>query len=1078
MATNYSPEIVTDGAVFVGDARMPSIAEPGTRLYNKAGVDSTAVKLLIHGNEGSGQSFTDSSLSNIPIVAVGDVTHSTTQYKFSGGSIYFDGSGDYLDVGNSNAAYTDVFYDVNGLDFTYDFWVYRTGSGRRGLISSYPPTGGSYDDIELEFTSANKIMCGFRSSPSVFHSVTTTSVLSADTWYHVALIRHNGLLKIYVNGTLEHTNSTVWTGDIENRGGALLVGTYAAMDHQGYMDEIRITIGSALWTQNFTPPARRDTLSISDGMMYNGTCLDFDGSDDYVLFGSYTPGNGSWTVSMWVNADAFSNYTLLSNTSGSPVASAFYISTAGKISYANYDASPGWSYHYGDTTLSTGTWYFCTWVNYAGASASTATMKMFVNGVADSSEFGSVFTTNGGPVDAIGRQTGNYFNGKIADVKFYDVSLSDANVKELYDDSRVIIPSNVSQTNFKRWWSFVEGAGVLTYDGSGNQADGTMTNMTSADWLTGQTGAPQLVEGYNRVMLFDGSSDYVNCGASSGLVTGNTLSISAWVKNDGTVKARVFQGQKGSGSTSYSLAINNNTGSVAAGYVSSLTWTGSVHEYVSYDASLDDGAWHHLAMTTTASAQKLYVDGALVASGTFTFSNAASADFASIGSVGGGSEFADGVINEVILYDSVLSLAQVQALAATGPNGGPLPPDAMSLSNSSDIVAYWRNDSNTTWKNRGPQVVKNFTDVATDPINDSNAVGGWTNNGTSLTSVVGGRTGFIDGAMRVAPRYRFLFDSAINCTVNSIISVTSGKSYKVSAWFKGGTSTTARLIVTGGYYDSGNFTASSTVWTNKTDIFTATSTGNVTVELHNRAAGTMYFDDVTCVESGPALDGTVSGSPDALLFKQGYNGQKNVNTGRDGQGFPLKYKDVGAVGFDADATDYYINIAASTELDNIWDGGGTTDTWIYPASDGESDGGRIYEKTQWNLLTHSQSGTNVKLQFYFKFTGTDGTWDTTSAVVPINEWSHIVVAYNADNVANNPTIYINGVAYTVGGGLTESTTPTSVRESDAGEALQIGNNDTPSRTFDGQIYGLKIYNRALSQAEIKQNYNAQKSRFT
>jgi len=99
-------------------------------------------------------------------------------------------------------------------------------------------------------------------------------------------------------------------------------------------------------------------------------------------------------------------------------------------------------------------------------------------------------------------------------------------------------------------------------------------------------------------------------------------------------------------------------------------------------------------------------------------------------------------------------------------------------------------------------------------------------------------------------------------------------------------------------------------------------------------------------------------------------------------------------------------------------------------------------------------------------------------VVPLNEWSHIVVVYNADNVANNPTIYLNGVAYTVGDGLVESTTPTSVREDDAGEALQIGNNDTPSRTFDGQIYGLKIYNRTLSQAEITQNFNAQRSRFT
>jgi len=38
--------------------------------------------------------------------------------------------------------------------------------------------------------------------------------------------------------------------------------------------------------------------------------------------------------------------------------------------------------------------------------------------------------------------------------------------------------------------------------------------------------------------------------------------------------------------------------------------------------------------------------------------------------------------------------------------------------------------------------------------------------------------------------------------------------------------------------------------------------------------------------------------------------------------------------------------------------------------------------------------------------------------------------------------------------------------------------DEAGSYFDGQIGSSKIYTRALSQAEIKQNYNAQRSRFT
>ncbi len=56
---------------------------------------------MIHGNVGTGQSFSDSSPSKHTITANGNVTHSGGQSKFSGGSIYFDGTGDYLDVAAS-----------------------------------------------------------------------------------------------------------------------------------------------------------------------------------------------------------------------------------------------------------------------------------------------------------------------------------------------------------------------------------------------------------------------------------------------------------------------------------------------------------------------------------------------------------------------------------------------------------------------------------------------------------------------------------------------------------------------------------------------------------------------------------------------------------------------------------------------------------------------------------------------------------------------------------------------------------------------------------------------------------------
>ena len=54
--------------------------------------------LLIHGNVGDGQAFIDSSPSGHTITTSGNTTHSTAQSKFDGGSIYFDGTGDYLTI--------------------------------------------------------------------------------------------------------------------------------------------------------------------------------------------------------------------------------------------------------------------------------------------------------------------------------------------------------------------------------------------------------------------------------------------------------------------------------------------------------------------------------------------------------------------------------------------------------------------------------------------------------------------------------------------------------------------------------------------------------------------------------------------------------------------------------------------------------------------------------------------------------------------------------------------------------------------------------------------------------------------
>jgi len=76
------------------------------------------------------------------------------------------------------------------------------------------------------------------------------------------------------------------------------------------------------------------------------------------------------------------------------------------------------------------------------------------------------------------------------------------------------------------------------------------------------------------------------------------------------------------------------------------------------------------------------------------------------------------------------------------------------------------------------------------------------------------------------------------------------------------------------------------------------------------------------------------------------------------------------------------------------------------------------------------------------------------------------------NLAGNMSVFINNSLIT----------PTSSQTFSGNVSLGVSNTvgdfySTGGLPWKGNIYGLKVYNRALSDSEITQNYNAQKSRF-
>jgi len=179
-------------------------------------------------------------------------------------------------------------------------------------------------------------------------------------------------------------------------------------------------------------------------------------------------------------------------------------------------------------------------------------------------------------------------------------------------------------------------------------------------------------------------------------------------------------------------------------------------------------------------------------------------------------------------------------------------------------------------------------------------------------------------------------------------------------------------------------------------------------------------------------------------------------------------------GLDFDAVDDYVNFGSPAALDDIFDGGGTIGGWAFVRSDGEGDSGMLFSKrvgsTGWFLNTEAESAGYVKLGLYAITTdpgATDYYYRTTSAVIPINAWTHIVVITNLSTLAVAPKIYINGVAVA----LTKIYTASGDRVSDAANNLWLGSQGG-AYTYDGLMRNMFVANREMTATEVTEAYHA------
>ena len=119
-----------------------------------------------------------------------------------------------------------------------------------------------------------------------------------------------------------------------------------------------------------------------------------------------------------------------------------------------------------------------------------------------------------------------------------------------------------------------------------------------------------------KSIVFDGSTDHIITGLTRGDL-GNTLTIVVWYKYTGSSNrtyTAIIGGKESGGGTEF--FIGKNTGNtnigVQDGNYSSTFVTGS---------NAFDGNWHQIVYTYDSGTGKIYLDGTLKSSGSFTKCN-------------------------------------------------------------------------------------------------------------------------------------------------------------------------------------------------------------------------------------------------------------------------------------------------------------------------------------------------------------------------------------------------------------------------------------------------------------------------
>ena len=400
-----------------------------------------------------------------------------------------------------------------------------------------------------------------------------------------------------------------------------------------------------------------------------GQGFNFDGGDDRINAPNINV-TSTFSLSAWIKPTSVaSTYAIMGERSGTSRTWAFYVRPTGQLGFTLSAIN---DYNSSSAGLLAGVW------QHVIAVINGTSLTIYKDGVSVYSTTMANTVVNDSTALGIGDQNGDSasspFLGSLDDVRIYNRALSQAEITALYNrgaatKTNKTISTNSALTNgLVGHWTF-DGrnmANGVAADISGNGNNCNLKNIaTSTFYASGKLG---------QAVNFDATDDYIDCGNPSSLqITGNTITLSAWIHTPETVPANgdrlIVKEMSGNNDpyVAYVLYRNNSTATfwfgVSTGVAGSFNQVGNTTALVA-------NQWYHVVGVYNGTDLRLYLNGALDSTPVAETDNIGStaesvvlgADTAPNPDV----EHLNGKLDDVRVYNRALSASEVSSLYNLG----------------------------------------------------------------------------------------------------------------------------------------------------------------------------------------------------------------------------------------------------------------------------------------------------------------------------------------------------------------------------------------------------------------------------